>query len=195
MYNIIMKKKLEKYFALLIKDKTQLNFEKVYLITAPPLYRLAVKIVHNEDVAQEVIQDAFIKIWNNIETYNPTKGKPLHWITSIVRNQAIDYIRKQKTILIVDDFEIDSIASDANQEDENLQHKEKVLELNECIGELEQNSKDAIFMAYYSNMTYENISKTLGFPVNTVKTWVRRSKAFISRCLKNKQKMLESLKS
>ena len=195
MYNITMKKKLEKYFALLVQDKTQLNFEKVYLITAPPLFRLAVKIVHNEDDAQEVIQDAFIKIWNNFETYSPKKGKPLQWITSIVRNQAIDCIRKQKTILIVDDFEIESIASDANQEDVNLQHKEKVLELNECIGELEQNSKDAIFMAYYSNMTYENISKTLGFPVNTIKTWVRRSKAFIRRCLKNKQKMLESLNS
>jgi len=190
-----MKKKLEKYFALLIKDKTQLNFEKVYLITAPPLFRLAVKIVHNEDVAREIIQDAFIKIWSNIETYNPTKGKPLHWITSIVRNQAIDYIRKQKTILIVDDFDIESIASYESQEDINIKHSEAVLELNECIGELEQNSKDALFMSYYSNMTYDNISKTLGFPVNTIKTWMRRSKYLIRKCLKNKQKMLESLKS
>lgn len=190
-----MKKKFEKYFALLVEEKNQHNFEKVYLITAPPLFRVAEKIVHNADAAQECVQNAFIKIWSNIETYNPKKGKPLHWVTSIVRNQAIDYIRKQNKILIEDDFELESIASDESQEDVNIEHSEKVLELNECIGELEQNSKDAVFMAYYSNMTYENISKTLGFPVNTVKTWVRRSKSYIRRCLKNKQKTLKSLNS
>jgi RNA polymerase sigma-70 factor (ECF subfamily) len=86
--------------------------------------------------------------------------------------------------LVEDGFEIDSLSSDQAQEDETIEHSEEVLKLEECISQLQQNSKDALFMAYYNEMTYENISKAVGFPVNTVKTWVRRSKDFLNRCVR-----------
>ena len=181
--NSQIENKLDRFFALLVENKTQRNFEKVYLLTSAPLFGVVVKIVHNEEAAQECLQEAFIKIWNKVETYDPEKGKPITWLAAIARNQAIDCIRKKK-LLVEDGFEIDSLSSDQAQEDETIEHSEEVLKLEECISQLQQNSRDAVFMAYYNEMTYENISKAVGFPVNTVKTWVRRSKDFLNRCMR-----------
>ena len=181
--NSQIENKLDRFFALLVENKTQRNFEKVYLLTSAPLFGVVVKIVHNEEAAQECLQEAFIKIWNKVETYDPEKGKPITWLAAIARNQAIDCIRKKK-LLVEDGFELDSLSSDQAQEDETIEHSEEVLKLEECISQLQQNSRDAVFMTYYNEMTYENISKAVGFPVNTVKTWVRRSKDFLNRCMR-----------
>lgn len=190
-----MLQEFTKNFNLLIKEKNQRSFEKIYLTTSTQLFNVVLKICRNEQCAQECLQEGYIKLWNNIHKYNPEIGKPLPWVTSIFRNQAIDVSRKNKKIAFDDDYQFNNIPFEEDEDDQKIEKFQSVIDLNECIAQLHENQKNALFMAYYSNMTYENISKTLGFPPNTVKTWVRRTKAFIRRCLKNKQKMLESLKS
>ena len=177
-----MMEKLDKYFENFVASKNQRNFEKVYLLSSGALFGVTMKIVNNQEVAQECLQESFIKIWNKIDTYSAEKGKPITWMAAIVRNHSIDYTRKQK-LLIADDFELDSLATDQPQTDTEIERNEENLQLDDCISQLKPNSKDAIFMAYYSDMTYEHIARALGFPVSTVKTWVRRSKAFIKKCM------------
>ena len=181
-----MEKQFTKYFNQLYKEKNQRSFEKVYLTTSTQLFSVVLKICKNEECAQECLQEGYLKLWNNIDKYNPERGKPLTWLTSIFRNQALDVTRKNKKNAFDDKYQLNNIPIDQDEDDQKIEINQNTIELNECIAQLKEKQKNALFMAYYYNMTYENIAKSLGFPSSTIKTWVRRSKAFIFQCMKKK---------
>src|ERR1700743_2366287 len=71
-------------------------FERLYVVTRAKLYRVGLRILRRQDLAEEVIQETYVKIWNSAGQFNPGLSSPITWMASIARNRAIDVVRKRR---------------------------------------------------------------------------------------------------
>ena len=136
------------------------------------IYGVILRIVQSEEAAEDVLQEAFIKIWKNIEKYDPAKGRLFTWLVNIARNTAIDSLR-------VKDYTIKSqIRSlDNSVRTVNRQHKVYTptdhIGLKEIINKLKPDYKILIDKLYFEGYTQEEAARELNIPLGTVKTRIR----------------------
>ncbi len=155
-------------------------FRQLYEATAPKLFGIVLRITSNRSVAEEVLQETYIKVWQNAERFTPEAGKPMTWLAAIARNGAIDRIRSERierqrsdddqAILdrLPSPFSGDPAARDA---------------LRLCLGRLEQDAQSCIVLAYCSGFSREELAERFGRPVNTIKTILHRSIKMLRECL------------
>ena len=143
------------------------------------IYNFAYRLTGNVDAAEDITQETFIKVWKNINKYNPSYNFK-SWIFTIARNTATDYLRKKKSILFssMDDEENPSfestIVDDADIPSESLIKLEDSEYLNNILKKLPFNYQSVILLRYQNDMTFEEISEVMDKPLNTVKSWHRR---------------------
>ena len=161
------------------------SFEQLYKLTSPQLFGLVLRIVKNQDLASEVLQEGYVKIWNRAGDFRPDKAGAMTWMSAIVRNQAIDLLRRSANQPLesepVEDLHwlADESAGPldlANQEQENQA-------LHDCLGHLDETQRQAMLMAYFSGMTHEELAEHLDRPLGTVKSWLRRGLMRLKKCL------------
>src|SRR5690242_1203607 len=85
--------------------RDQRAFASLYQSSSAKLFAVAVRITRRRDWAEEVLQEAFVNIWNHAESYNPTKSAPMTWMTAIVRNRALDCLRRPREVEIGEEHE------------------------------------------------------------------------------------------
>jgi RNA polymerase sigma-70 factor, ECF subfamily len=161
----------------------QAAFERLYVATRAKLYGVALRILRRSDLADEVIQETYLKIWNNAGTFDPKVATPITWMVAIARNRALDLIRKKTEASIEDE----PAAMDAAGEEPNpLARREMTEELRRllaCLGQLEEDRRRMVLLAYYSGWSREQLAAKFDAPANTIKTWLRRSLMEIRECL------------
>lgn len=152
-------------------------FSTLYQQTSGKLFAISLNMPSNRAHAEEVLQDAFIKIWHNASEYNASKGTVISWMISIVRYRSLDALRYNKVrkeqTMGDDDFDIQSV--DVNY-DENTK-------LVNCIEQLEPQQKQAIHLAYYKGLSHSELVDHIESPLGTVKSWIRRGLTQLQRCL------------
>jgi len=152
-------------------------FSTLYQQTSGKLFAISLNMLSNRAHAEEVLQDAFIKIWHNASEYNSSKGTVISWMISIVRYRSLDALRYNKVrkeqTMGDDDFDIQSV--DINY-DENTK-------LVNCIEQLEPQQKQAIHLAYYKGLSHSELVDHIESPLGTVKSWIRRGLTQLQRCL------------
>ena len=152
-------------------------FSTLYQQTSGKLFAISLNMLSNRSHAEEVLQDAFIKIWHNASEYNASKGTVISWMISIVRYRSLDALRYNKVrkeqTMGDDDFDIQSV--DVNY-DENTK-------LVNCIEQLEPQQKQAIHLAYYKGLSHSELVDHIESPLGTVKSWIRRGLTQLQRCL------------
>jgi len=162
--------------------KTALNdrkaFEKLYILTSPRLFGLAFLMLKKKELAEEVLQDSFVKIWYNAGQYHHERGAPLAWMTSIVRYRAIDLIRSQKPML-----DIDQVPETLDVLEPTYKQVSSHSELDECLDELQEKHKKSVLMAFYEGYTHQELASRLSVPLGTMKSWIRRSLEKLKGCL------------
>jgi len=131
-----------------------------------------VRIIYDEDTAQDVLQEAFVKIWTNIGQYDATKGRIYTWMLNICRNSAIDKLRSRgeimKSKIHKDGDAVDSIAQTRKTEQQT-----DTIGLRSMVANLRPEYHSIVDLAYYKGYTLDEISKTLNVPLGTVKTRMR----------------------
>src|SRR6516164_1636520 len=142
-------------------------FERLYAATRAKLYGVVLRILRRQDLAEEVIQETYVKIWNNAGQFNPGLSSPITWMASIARNRAIDLVRKRSELSIEDEPEAIEVA--ANSPDP--------------LARREPDRQKLVLLAYYNGWSREQLASKFEAPVNTVKTWLRRSMMDIRECL------------
>jgi len=153
------------------------------------VYNFSFTLVRDEAVAEDVVQESFVKAWKSIRRFSPGnsfKG----WLFSIVRNTAIDWLRKKKEF-VFSNFEnakgenpfIDNIPDDMPNADELLGLAEDKERLEEILAELNPQYREVLALRRDSNMTFEEIGKALKRPMHTVKSQYRRGMAALKRLL------------
>ena len=156
----------------LVLQKDQQAFSYLYDNYAGALNAVILKMVENKELAEDVLQEAFVKIWNNFENYDKSKGRLFTWMLNITRNLTIDTLRsksfkKQKKIS-GDENSVSSLEDIKTGID-----RFDAIGLRKQVSNLKEDQRSIIDMAYFFGYTQDEISKHLGIPLGTVKTRMR----------------------
>jgi RNA polymerase sigma factor (sigma-70 family) len=164
----------EEELVLLLKQQSREAFNYLYKQYAGVLYGVVNKVVYDEQTAQDVLQDVFVKIWNNIDRYDAAKGRIYTWMINIARNAAIDKLRSKGEIMkgkiqTGDDI-VNNIARGMKTEQAT-----DTIGLRKMVADLKPEYEAIISLAYFKGYTLDEISKTLSIPLGTVKTRMRHA--------------------
>ncbi|ALS34969.1 sigma-70 family RNA polymerase sigma factor [Pseudoalteromonas sp. K222D] len=152
-------------------------FANLYQQTSGKLFAITLNMLTNRAHAEEVLQEAFIKIWHNASEYNSSKGTVISWMISIVRYRSLDALRYNKV------RKEQSLADDdINEHDIEVSYAENT-KLVSCIEQLEPQQKQAIHLAYYKGLSHSELVDHIDTPLGTVKSWIRRGLVQLQRCL------------
>jgi len=158
-------------------------FERLYTATRAKLYGVVLRILRRQDLAEEVVQETYVKIWSNAGQFNPGQSSPITWMASIARNRAIDIVRKTSELSIEQEPAAMDVAADSPDPLARREMTEELKRLLECVGQLEPDRQKLVLLAYYNGWSREQLASKFEAPVNTVKTWLRRSMMDIRKCL------------
>lgn len=155
----------------------------LYQREASWLLGVAMRIVRNREVAHDVLQDAFLQIWQRAGTYQRALGSGRGWIYTVVRHRALDEVRRSGREEPMGD-DIEQLAEDAGHEagfTEDPDQDEAALE--RCLAQLDDSKRQCVIDAYVEGYTHEQIAHKLDKPVGTVKSWIRRGLLALKECL------------
>lgn len=160
-------------------------FAKLYQATAPKLLGVVLRIVKERPWADEVIQEAYLKIWQRAGLFDAGKASPVTWLVSIARNKAIDELRKHPAGRTTTDHAMDEMVSRQPTVQDVMEDQQVVNKLNQCIDQLEKDRQNIVRLAYLSGWSREELANQYEQPVNTIKTWLRRALQDIKGCLES----------
>jgi len=159
-------------------------FERLYRETSPKLFGLALRILKREDWAEDVLQECYVRIWDHAQDYRAGLAAPMTWMTSIVRNRCLDWLRRPTLEVIDEEGElIEAAASDAPGPLAELESGADARALKHCMEKLDAKQRQAIALAYYDGLSHSELAQHLREPLGTVKTWVRRGLLRLKSCL------------
>ena len=153
-----------------LKRNERVAFEFLYDHYSGALFNIICKTVRDEERAADVLQESFLKIWKNIASYNPEKGRLFTWILNIARNGAIDSARVEGRKPMMDDIENRAVQ---NEPDVSGALDTTSSEIKSIVNMLRPERKILIDMAYFQGYTHEEISEELQIPLGTVKSRIR----------------------
>lgn len=162
----------------IIEDKG--SFDELVHRYTTPIYNFAYRLTGNIEYAEDITQDTFIKVWKNLKKYD-SKYSFKSWIFTIARNTTTDFLRKKKSILfsnleMPDNTPFESTIADTTELPlESLMKLEEKEILSETLKQLPIDYQTVLILHYQNDMTFEEIGKTMGKPLNTVKSWHRRA--------------------
>jgi RNA polymerase sigma-70 factor (ECF subfamily) len=161
----------------------EVAFERLYAATRAKLFGVVLRILRRQDLAEEVIQETYVKIWNSAGRFNSELASPITWMASIARNRAIDVVRKRSEVSIEEEPTAMEVAADTPDPLARREMTEELKRLLECVGRLEPDRQKLVLLAYYNGWSRDQLALKFETPVNTVKTWLRRSMTDIRECL------------
>ena len=145
------------------------------------LLGVAQRIVGDRDHAHDVLQDAFLQIWQKAASYQRSLGSARGWIYTVARHRALDEVRKVRhEVSLGDDFEAVAEAVQAPVVDD-LTHDEEALA--HCLAQLDDPKRQCVIDAYVEGYTHDQIAERMSKPVGTVKSWIRRGLLALKECL------------
>jgi RNA polymerase sigma-70 factor (ECF subfamily) len=156
----------------LLRQRDQQAFSYLYDSYAGALNNVIYKMVADEKLAEDILQEAFLRIWNNFASYDAGKGRLFTWMLNLTRNLTIDTLRskghknQQKTT--GDEFYVSNVA------DENYPAEQfDSIGIKKQFSKLKPDLQAVIDLGYFKGYTQDEISKTLNIPLGTVKTRMR----------------------
>lgn len=165
------------YFAGLLRGVAKRDagaFEALYRASAQTLFGLALRVTRTHESAEEVLQDGFIKIWRFAGSYDPALASPSTWMAAIVKNQALDYLRRNAySGFHVEDID-EHLAPVEPDDDFSRQFSVDAERLSFYLGRLTPVQRQAIALAYFRGQSQSEIACALNAPIGTVKSWISR---------------------
>ena len=162
-------------------------FTDLYRLTAPHLYGVAVRILREPALAEDMLQEAFVSVWHHAGSYNAATAKPQTWLISIVRNRCLDHLRRR---------ELDTVTMTRDENESEMEFPgpgptpvELLLSgadansVRECVDGLDGGQKQAIALAFFHGLSHAELAEHLRQPLGTVKSWVRRGLERLKKCL------------
>ncbi len=172
---------IQERFKACLEDNSSKNFEKLYALSSSRLYAVLLRILRQETLAQDCLQEVYMKIWQRMQQYDADRGNCMAWMSVIARNHALDSLKRKNIVSYTDDLSY--IASDDESVTHDLIEAEEGSLIRNCLKQLKPEQEHCILMSYYKGDTYQQIADNMGKPVSTIKTWVSRSMPILKKCL------------
>lgn len=172
-----------------LRDQTA--FAELYRYTGAKLFGVALRILRREDWAEEVLQESFVSIWNHAGVYSASKSAPMTWMTAIVRNRALDWLRRPNIEMGDENYDliVESVADEGDGPDVQLSKAREGRALAECMKLLSSSQRQSIALAYVHGLSHGELSEHMKEPLGTVKTWIRRGLERLKSCLDKNDSM------
>jgi RNA polymerase sigma-70 factor (ECF subfamily) len=166
-----------------IGRRDQSAFRELYDATSSHLFAIALRIVRQRDLAEDVLQESFVSIWDRAPDYDPVRGSAMSWLVTIVRHRAIDTLRRLGSRPEGASAGDEALAFLVSGSDTAADRGADRRALDRCLGELEDMPRRAVVYAYAYGYTHEELAARLKTPLGTIKSWIRRSLDRLKLCL------------
>jgi len=163
-------------------------FRALYEATQRSLFPVARRITRNESWADEVLQESYMTVWHRAATFDASKASPMTWMTTIVRNRALDRLSlaSARHEASVPDEDLQILSDRQPQDgDAGMWADDAALHtrLHDCVGHLEARQRQSVALCYLNGMSHTEVAEHLGQPLGSVKGWIRRAMLQLKDCL------------
>lgn len=164
-------------------------FRQLYDACAPQLLGVALRLLRRRDLAEDVLQDAFTSVWHRADSYRADASQPMTWLTSVVRNRALDVLRSEslRRAESLDDDDgqggVAALGDDRPSPLVLLEQAADALHLRRCIDDIDGPQRQCLALAYYHGLSHSELAEHLGSPIGSVKVWLRRGLDKLRRCM------------
>jgi RNA polymerase sigma-70 factor (ECF subfamily) len=140
------------------------------------VYGLILRIVKDRGIAEDLVQETFLRVWNRVGGFDSERGAAGPWMLAVARNRAIDYLRTQgrRAQNTVEFSETEHPALFSGWESD-VWRRDVVKDIKKAMERLNPSQREAVELTYFEGMTQTEIAERMGQPLGTVKTWVRRA--------------------
>lgn len=157
----------------------QAAFRTLYDKTSPILFARLLRMLRRRSVAEEALQDVYVRIWQRAGQFEAGRGRALAWMVTIARYCAIDLMRRERMTLVSDD----SLAEIADESGGEALTLEKPNNFDSCIGQLNENTRQCLTLAFVEGRSHDEIARLTTNPLGSVKSWIRRGLLALRDCL------------
>jgi RNA polymerase sigma-70 factor (ECF subfamily) len=154
-------------------------FRTLYDKTAPILLARLLRMLRRRSVAEEALQEVYVRIWERAAQYQAHRGRALAWMVTIARYCAIDLMRRERMTLVGDDA-LAGIADESTSEPGALDRPNN---FDHCIGQLPDKTRQCLAMAFVEGRSHDEIARLTVSPLGSVKSWIRRGLLSLKECL------------
>lgn len=161
-------------------------FNTLYEATSARLFAVLVRICSQRQLAEDILHDSYLRIWQRAGDYRRAQGAPLTWMISIARYRAIDVLRRENRRITNAEFP-ELPAPSSERPDAQASDKESAAALENCLDQLGDQQQRSLRLAYLSGLTYQQTAARVGSPLGTVKSWIRRGLGALRDCLEGPQ--------
>lgn len=164
------KKYTEEFLYSALRSKSKTAFEYLYDNYSPALYGVIFNILKNEEASNDALQEVFVKIWNNFDSYDPNRSRLYTWMMNIARNHSIDKLRSKA---MKSDKELKGDKEFIRNNSSVSSPFTDGIGIKKLVDDLEKEQKDIIELLYFQGFTQSEAADELSIPLGTVKSRVR----------------------
>lgn len=157
-------------------------FSALYDATSGKLFAVCLRVLKNRAEAEDTLQDVYLRIWDKADRYAVTGHSPMTWLITVARNLAIDRLRARKTGNVDLDSAGEIVEKSPGPEAASIAASEQ-RRISACFEELPPDRADAVRAAYLDGASYQSLADRFDVPLNTMRTWLRRSLIALKECL------------
>ncbi|UZK67676.1 sigma-70 family RNA polymerase sigma factor [Sphingomonas sp. M1-B02] len=162
-------------------DKAALR--TVYDLTSAKLFGICLHFLPDRALAEDVVQEVYLKVWQNAAAFDPQKASPITWLCMIARNRAIDWQRASGRYEAAVRAAGDVMPAEAGELGSDVEERHRLL--HQCLNSLESEPRSSISSAFMEGFTYSELATRASVPLGTMKSWVRRGLAQLRKCIED----------
>jgi RNA polymerase sigma-70 factor (ECF subfamily) len=161
-------------------------FDTLYSHTSSKLFGVLCRLLTDRAEAEDALQEVYVRIWQKADRFATQDASAMSWVYAIARNHAIDRLRTRKTDTSPIDDMADFLADDAKSPEQNAVASGEAAAVEHCMEKLGELKADAVRAAYMEGYSYQELSDRYKIPLNTMRTWLRRSLQSLRACLEER---------
>ncbi|MFG6159404.1 sigma-70 family RNA polymerase sigma factor [Halomonas sp. 1390] len=166
-----------------VANRDRHAFARLYDATSAKLYGTVLRILKERGLADDVVQEVYVTIWQKAAQYEAGRASPIAWMAAIARHAAIDELRRRPTPRHEPEDVLEQVVSDAPGARDRAERDQEARRLHACLAELDGGRRDMVRLAYLDGWSRHELATHFEQPVNTVKTWLHRALKQLKGCL------------
>ena len=168
-----------------VQSKDRSAFEVLYDTTVHRIFSLAMRITRQPALAEEVVSDVYLQVWQQAASYSPERGKVIAWLCVLCRSRALDALRRAKTAIRQEEVGLDAVPEqqDSREPPDLLLAVEQGSAVHAALGKLTEQQRQLVALAYFKGYTHSELAAIMDMPIGTVKTNLSRTMSKLKKLM------------